>query len=149
VRRVKAILIGGFFHVEHADEFGLNEEAAAWLYAESIAHQIYMLNAIFHNTLGKKYDWATPPFFVKAVSDAMVDFELEQGTVPGGFASFAFRRCAEIDAMSSAERMSGKQFAQSAAKIAEHDPSADQRAIAARLESVSKQYFDAALPMFR
>lgn len=148
-RGTKAILIGGFFHVEHAEEFHLSEEASAWLYTEAIAHQTYVLMVTFNNTLAKRYRWATPAFAIKAVSGAMADFEMEQGLVPGGISSFALRRCAEMDALSPEERTSGIHFSQSAAKIAELDPAADQRAIVERLSSVARTYFDNILSMFQ
>ena len=148
-RGIKAILIGGFFHYEHSQQFALNKQASAWLYTEAIAHQVYVLTAIFHNTAGKTYEWATRDFMMKAMSEAMVNFELQQGTVPGGISSFAFRRCAEIDALTPQERTTGKQFEQSAARIAELDPSADTRAIAAKFDEVTSKFFECALPMFR
>lgn len=147
-RGAKAVLIGGFFHVDHTNEFDLNEEAAAWLYTEALAHQIYMLTAIFHNTLGRKYKWATTEFMFKAISEAITEYELEQGAVPGGIASFVFRRCAEIDSMRPEQRTSGVHFVDSANKVAELDSSADIAAIAERLAMVTKEYFDAAHPMF-
>ena len=54
-RGTKAILVGGFFHAENADEYGLNEEASAWLYTEALAHQVYDLIVIFNNTLANNH----------------------------------------------------------------------------------------------
>ena len=148
-RGTKAVLIGGFFHVEHTEEFGLNDEASAWLFTEAIAHQIYVLFVIFNNTLAKKYRWATHDFALKAVSDAMVDFELEGGQPPGVISSITLRRCTEMDALTAAEGASGAHYRQSAAKVAEHDPTANKDAIEERLSSVARRYFENAKPMFQ
>ena len=148
-RGTKAVLIGGFFHVQHAEEYGLNEQASAWFYTEALAHQIYILIVIFHNTFGKKYGWATSEFAVKAINETLTDYEIKEGLTPGSVSSFIFRRCAEMDALSSQDRVDGEHFRQSACKVAELDSRADQESIANKLSSVAMEYFDNAVKMFR
>jgi hypothetical protein len=148
-RGTKAILIGGFFHVQHAEQYGLNEQASAWLYTEALAHQVYILIVIFNNTLAKQYGWATHQFAMKAINEAIADYEIQEGSTPGSLSSFIFRRCAEMDALTPQERVAGKHFRQSAQKVFEYDSRADQEAIAERLSAVSGEYFENAVKMFR
>lgn len=148
-RGTKAILIGGFFHVQHAEKYGLNEQASAWLYTEALAHQVYVLIVIFNNTLAKKYGWATLQFAMKAINEAITDYEIQEGSTPGSVSSFIFRRCAEMDTLTPQERVAGEHFRQSARKVFEYDSRADQEAIAERLSAVSKEYFEIAVKMFR
>ncbi len=145
----KSILKSGFFSAQYAEDYGLNEQASAWLYTEALAHQIYVLIAIFNNTFGKKYEWATPQFMIKAINEAIVDYEIQEGSTPGSISSFIFRRCAEMDALSPQDRVAGEHFRQSASKVAEFDSQADRAAIADRLSIVAKQYFDNAINMFK
>jgi hypothetical protein len=148
-RGTKAVLIGGFFHVQDAEKYGLNKQASAWLYTEAIAHQIYALIVIFNNTLEKKHVWANTEFVLKAINNAITDWELQEGLTPGSVSSFIFRRCTEMDALTGQERIHGEHFRQSARKVAEFDPRADQESIANRLSSVAREYFDNAVKMFR
>ncbi len=148
-RGTKAILIGGFFHVQHAEEYGLNEQASAWLYTEALAHQIYVLIVIFNNTLAKEYSWATPQFAMKAINEAITEYEIQEDSTPGSVSSFIFRRCAEMDTLSPQKRVDGEHFRQSAWKVAEFDSRADQDAIAGRLSAVAMEYFDGAVKMFK
>jgi len=103
---------------------------------------------ISNNTLAKRYRWATPEFRIKAINEAITDYEIEEGSTPGSISSFIFRRCAEMDSLSSQERLDGEHFRQSARKIKELDPKADEERIIERLEAVSREYFDAAVKMF-
>lgn len=148
-RGTKAAMIGGFFHVQHTEEYGLNEQASAWLYTEALAHQIYVLIVIFNNTLAKEHAWATTEFAIKAINNAITDWELQEGSTPGSVSSFIFRRCAEMDSLSAQERVDGKHFWQSARKISDFDPRANQESIANRLDRVAREYFDSAVKMFR
>lgn len=148
-RGTKAVLIGGFFHVQHAEEFGLNEQASAWLYTEALAHQIYVLIVISNNTLAKRYGWATPEFAVKAITEAITNFETQEGSTPGSISSFVFRRCAEMDSLSPQERVDGEHFRQSARKIKALDPKTDEERIVERLDAVAREYFDVAVKMFK
>ncbi len=149
LRGTKAVLIGGFFHVQHAEEFGLNEQASAWLYTEALAHQIYVFTVISNNTLAKQYGWATPEFVLKAINEAITDYETQEGSPPGSISSFVFRRCAEMDSLSPQERVAGEHFRRSARKIMELDPMADEERIVERLDAVAREYFDVALRMFK
>jgi len=147
-RGTKAVLIGGFFHVQHAGEFGLNEQASAWLYTEALAHQIDVLIVISNNTLAKRYRWATPEFAVKTINEAITDYEIQEGFTPGSISSFVFRRCAEMDSLSPQERVNGQHFCQSARKIKEFDPGADEELIVKKLGAVAREYFAIAVKMF-
>lgn len=148
-RGTKAVLVGGFFHVNDAERFGLNEDATSYLYTEAQAHQIYALTVIFHQTLAKEKSWATPAFAIKAITGAATEFEIEHGISPGSISFSVFRRCTEIDNLSPQERLDGKHFAQSADRVLDRDPSADRAAVARALEGATHRYFDQALRMFK
>lgn len=148
-RGTKAILIGGFFHVQHAAEFGLNEQASSWLYTEALAHQIYVLSVIANNKLTQKYKWATPDYVIKCINEAIIEYEIKEGFTPGAISSVAFRRCTDFDSLSRQERIDGEHYWQSAKLVKEVDPKADEEKVAARLESVAWEYFNAAERMFQ
>ncbi|MCP4319550.1 MAG: hypothetical protein GY789_27090 [Hyphomicrobiales bacterium] len=148
-RGTKAALSGGFFHVQDAEEYGLDEPASAWLYTEALAHQIYVLIVIFNNTLVKKHSWATTQFAIKAINAAITDYEIQVGSTPGSMSAFIFRRCSEIDALPPQARVDGEHFRQSTRKVAEFDSRADQEKIAHRLESVANEFFNNAINMFK
>lgn len=59
-RGTTAIMNGAFFHINEAENYGLNEAASAWVYTKAQALQIYILVVVFNNTLGRKHSWATP-----------------------------------------------------------------------------------------
>lgn len=148
-RGTKAALIGGFFHITDVAKFGLNENAAGYLYTEAQAHQIYILTVIFQHTLANEKSWATPAFAIKAINDAATDFELEHSVSPGSISSFVFRRCTEMDNLTPQERVDGRHFSQSAERIIERDPAANKQAIVRALESATRDFFDHAVRMFR
>jgi hypothetical protein len=147
-RGTKAVLIGGYFHIDHSKQFGLNEEASAWLYTEAISQQIYALTVIANNTISKNYRWATPELVIKTINEIITDFEIKERLTPGSISSFVFRRCAEIDQLTPQQRADGEQFWQSARKIRKLDQRANEPEIVEKLASTTQEYFHTALKMF-
>lgn len=147
-RGTEAVLRDGLVQIQRAEVFGLNEQAAAWLYSETLTHQIYVLTLIANNRLSKRFAWATHEFVVRAINEAITDFEVQQGSTPGSISSFIFRGCAHIDDLTPKERGEGEHFRRSARKISELDPSGDEAQLIEWLGSVARNYFDVALKMF-
>lgn len=144
----KVVLIGGFFHANQADEFGLNEEASACLYTEVLAHQIYVLIVISNQKLVKRYGWATE-FAIGEINKAISNHEIREGFIPGSIGSLVFQRCFEMDSLSPQERHNGEHYRQSARKIKEFDSRADEERIVERLATVAREYFDITVKKFK
>ena len=153
-RGTKAVLIGGYFHVDDLKQFGLNKQASAWLYTEAIAHQIYALSVISNNTIMNKYRWATADFVNRTIHEAITDFEFSEAPIseglyaPGTISSIVLKRCAEMDRLMPQQRADGEQFWQSAKMISEVDQGANESEIVEKLASVTQEYFHAAIKMF-
>ena len=77
-----------------------------------------------------------------------MDFEIQQGLVPGKTSTFIFKRCAEIDSMPREKRGEGEQFVVSGKRIAELDPSANAGELTELFENLSKTIFDKILKIF-
>lgn len=147
-RGAKAAMTGAYFHHSQTPEFGLNEEASAWLYTESIAHLIYTLNLLYAHAPGAREVWATPEFFFKAVAKGLNESEQEQGLAQNSVLSFVVKRVVEMDGLSGAERSSGEHLRQSAALVGKKDASGNGKAIAEALEKASMTFFEDARKMF-
>ena len=147
LRGTRAALSGGFLHLSRVEGLGLNESAGAWVYAESIAHQIYALGLAYTNSIRDERPWADGQFFDDHVASALHSVEKEQGLTTGSF-SFVFTRLKAFQQFSRQELVAGKQFALSANEARNHDSNADVAVIERLLHDATEQYFQASWKMF-
>ncbi|MBK6973813.1 MAG: hypothetical protein IPH26_13020 [Sterolibacteriaceae bacterium] len=91
-RGTAAALTGGFLHHSQIETLGLSKEASAWIYMESIVHQLFALGVIYSNCSISDQPWATAKFFNDTVSDALTQHERNNQLSPGTMTSFIFKR---------------------------------------------------------
>ena len=116
-RSTRAVLIGGLFHPEHVEQYGLSEEASAMLYTEMQAHLIFCIGIVFNNKIAGKKSWATPQFMENCIKREVESYEKELGHHPGIVTSILFKRLYEIEAMSPQQRASFEHIKDSARRV--------------------------------
>lgn len=147
-RGARAAMTGAYFHHSRVPQFGLNEEASAWLYTEALAHLIYTLSLLYGHALTGKETWATPEFFFKAVAKGIGESEKEQGLAQHSVTSFVLKRVVEMDLLSGEQRTNGEHLKQSAILVQKKDQSANATEITAALEQASMNFYQDARKMF-
>lgn len=148
-RSFKAIFTGGFYHLERAQEHGLNDKAEAWLYSEAVVHLAYVVSAFYGNIFRRRFRWATTKLFGDAVLKACAEEEQQGGAEPmfeGGLAMFLFQRLDKIEALTKDERAAGKHYLLSAQSVAELDPSADIERIVTELKAAAINFGEELMP---
>ncbi len=124
-RSTRAVLIGGLFHPDHVEKYGLNEDASATLYTEMLSHLIYCIGIVFNNKIAGKKSWATPQFMEASIKDEIENYERESGQHPGAITSILFKRLYEIEAMSAQQRASLEHIKESARRVYQKDSRAN------------------------
>ena len=76
---------GGFLHPTDIEKLGLNNDAASWLYSESIAHQINALRVACSTAPSGKEFWVTPIFFKMAVHENLTGAARSNGLPPNAY----------------------------------------------------------------
>lgn len=147
-RGTTAALIGGFLHHSQIEELGLNKEASAWIYTESIVHQLFALGIIYSNCSISDQPWATAKFFNDAVSDALTQHERSNQLSPGTMTSFIFKRIDDFAQIDRPFLAAGQHFLDTATKASAKDPNTDKKQICILLRSATEAYFQAANRMF-
>jgi len=153
-RTTTAALIGGAFpnsglYHSIADEFPLQSEASAWLLTEAQAHLIYTVGVAFNHTCIGRYDWATPDFLTRALSSAILEYEISRGLSPGTASSFIFRRYSDFEAHTAQDRAAGVHFRESALLVRQHDSAAPVEDIAEFLSTIAYSYLKYLVPVMK
>jgi hypothetical protein len=146
-RGTAAVLTGAFFHPAEIEALGLNNEAASWIYTESLAHQIFALGLIYSNSSFSSESWATAEFFNNTVSEAITKHERENSLRPGTINSVIFNRIDDLSLIYR-EGVAYQHLLDSATKATEKDPRANRDQIFEKLKSSTENYFMAASKMF-
>jgi len=139
-RSTRAVLIGGLFHPEHVEQFGLNEEASAMLYTEMLAHLIYCIGIVFKNKIAGKKSWATPQFMESCIKREVESYENETKQHPGMITSILFKRLYEIEEMSPQQRASLEHLRDSAQRVYEKDKRVDVDQLSNLFEIKTREY---------
>lgn len=147
-RSTRAVLIGGLFHPDHAEEFGLNKEASAFLYTEMMAQLIGCIGAVYMGKVAGKKAWATPQFMEDCVKKEVASYEKEIGIHPGGIASILFKRLYEMEEMSPQQRASLEHLKESAQRVYKLDPRADKEELETLFETKSREFFKILIERF-
>jgi len=139
-RSTRAVLIGGLFHPEHVEQYGLNEEASAMLYTEMIAHLIYCIGIVFNNKIAGKKSWANPKFMESCIKREMDNYEKETEQHPGAITSILFKRLYEIEGMSPQQRASLQHFRDSAKRVYGKDKRVNVDQLSSLFENKTKEF---------
>jgi len=125
MRSTRSVLIGGLFHSDHVEKYGLNEEASAVLYTEMQSHLVYCIGIVFNNKIAGKKSWATPQFMEACIKNEVANYEKEIGQHPGAITSILFKRLYEIESMSPQQKASLEHIKDSARRVYGKDPRAN------------------------
>jgi hypothetical protein len=147
-RGTVAALIGGFLHPSQVEGLGLNKEATAWIYTDSLVHQLLALNLAYSNSSISNEPWATADFFEERVADAITQHERQKGLSPGTVNSFAFSRLREFSRIERPFLVAGQHFLNTATKSSDRDPRTDKKKVCQLLRTATEAYFQAAIKMF-
>lgn len=139
-RSTRAVLIGGLFHPEHVEQYGLSEEASAMLYTEMQAHLIFCIGIVFNNKIAGKKSWATPQFMEDCIKREVESYEKEIGQHPGMITSILFKRLYEIESMSPQQRASLEHLKDSARRVYEKDQRANVDQLATLFENETREF---------
>lgn len=144
-RGAKAAMIGHYFHHTDAAQFGLNDDATAYLWTEALVHQIQALGFIADKALSGK-SWVDGNFFWHAVADGISEGDKEFGLSISPLVPIIYKRIAEFNAMPTSSKR--ETYADSARRVKECDHRADEVALCAVLEKATMQYFVDVMKMF-
>ena len=147
-RGAAAALTGGFLHNSQIEALGLNKEATAWIYTESIVHQLFSLGILYSNCAISNQAWATASFFNDAVTDALTKHEKNNGLSPGSITSFVFKRIDDFSGIDRSFLAAGQHYLDTAIKASERDKNTDKKQVCIILRGATDAYFQAASRMF-
>lgn len=147
-RGTAAALTGGFLHHSQIETLGLSKEASAWIYMESIVHQLFALGVIYSNCSISDQPWATAKFFNDTVSDALTQHERNNQLSPGTMTSFIFKRIDDFARIDRPFLAAGQHFLDTATKASAKDPNTDKKQVCILLRGATEAYFKAASRMF-
>ena len=141
----KAAMIGGYFHHTEAAQFGLNDDASAYLYTKAMVHQIHALAFISGKALSGKA-WADWDFFVRAVVAGISEGDKEFGLSVSPLVPVIFKRIMEFQSMPTSSTR--ETYVDSAKRVKERDHRADEAAICDALEGATMKYLANVVRMF-
>jgi hypothetical protein len=144
-RGAKAATTGAYFHHTKVAQFGLNDDASAYLWTEALVHQISALVFISNKALSGK-PWADFDFFARAVTEGISEGDKEFGLNVSSLVPIIFKRILEFNSMSTSSKQ--ETYADSARRVKERDHLADEAALCAALEGATKKYFEDVVRMF-
>lgn len=146
-RGALAAMTGRYFHHSDAAQFGLNDDAAAFLYTDAIAHQVYALGFVARKALNGK-SWATSDFFFMSIGRGIREGEENSGLQKDTMLSVLLKRFEEFEKMPSSEAAQGGRYQDTAERVKSRDPNADKTEICAVLDKATGEYFKDVAQMF-
>lgn len=147
-RGTLAIMTGEYLHHSQVAAYGLNDDASSWLYFECIVHLISVLGVLFKASFMRKYEWATPEFFLDAVEKALAESDASHDLRPNTTFSFVFPRLIDMQRFTDAELSRGDHFADSAVQTKERDRRADELTLERVLRTAADRFFADAKKLF-
>jgi antitoxin component of RelBE/YafQ-DinJ toxin-antitoxin module len=144
-RGAKAAMTGAYFHQTEVAQFGLNDDASAYLYTEALIHQIQALGYISNKALSGK-SWADWDFFIGSVVAGISEGDKEFGLTVSTLVPIIFKRIMEFESMPTNSKQ--ETYADSARRVKERDHRADEAALCAALEEATRKYFADVVRLF-
>lgn len=147
-RSTRAVLIGGLFHIDHTDDFNLNQEASAYLYSEMLSHLIFCIGIVYNHKIFGKKSWATSNFMETCIKREIEAYEKENSFSPGTILSPLFKRVYEIKGMSSQDRMELNHIKESVQRIYNLDKNANITTLKNTFEGKTRDFVEVLMQRF-
>lgn len=147
-RSTRAVLIGGIFHTDHAEQFKLNKEATAYIYTEMLSNLIYCIGIVYQNKILGKKSWATTKFLENCIKKEIESYERQFCQTTGSITSIIFKRLYEIERMSPQQRANLEHIRESASKIKSIDSNADMNLLEKTYEVKTREFIKILIDRF-